>query len=84
MHLNIRVREKKQCHGNIAKEGKKRAHLTGHHTGALTQEASMEREDQYFEEKGNEVNELHHQREMEHLGVLPVKADLTLAGGGKF
>lgn len=44
----------------------------------------MEREEQYFEEKGNEVNELHHQREMEHLGVLPVKADLTLAGGGKF
>lgn len=50
----------------------------------LTQEASMEREDQYFEEKGNEVNELHHQRETEHLGVFPVKADLTLAGGGKF
>ena len=76
-HLNIQDREKKQFYNNIVKEEKK-AHMTVHHKVSQAKEASIERADYHLGEKGNEMTEPHHQKEMEHLEVLPVKADLNL------
>lgn len=67
-HLNIQNRDKKQSHNNIFKE-KKKAHITGHLKFSQAEEASIERADYRFGEKGNEIAEQQHEKEMEHLGI---------------
>lgn len=76
-HLHFQSREKRQFCNNFVKKEKK-AQMIAHHKVSQAKQASIERPDYYPGVKGNNMTEAHHQKEIEHLGILAVQTDLDL------